>query len=176
MSYSSITPRTVAALPAGDAEFDSASYARRIIRETKIVALATTDSVSGFPYLTMVYAACNRKGQIVFLTSLSAPHSRNMQQDARVSVMCQVDESEERWARKKGPFIPSRLTLSGNACITDRTEDKEDFLRVHKKLTIAVKNGGFAIWKLDPLGIDMMAGPRLASELSIEDLKADEVI
>ena len=122
--------------------------------------------------MTMVCAACNRENQIIFLTSLSAPHSRNMQQDARVSIMFQVDESQENWAHKRRPLIPSRLTLSGNARVTDLTEDKEDFLSVHKKITIALKNIGFAIWKLDPLGVDMMAGPRLAPELSIEDLKA----
>ncbi len=171
MNYSSITPRTVPALPAGDPQFDSASYARRIIRETKIVALATTDSVSGYPYMTMVYAACNRENQIVFLSSLSASHSRNMHQDARVSVMIQVDESQESWARTRGPMILSRLTLNGNAHITDLIEDQEDFLSTHKKMTVAVKNVGFAIWKLDPLGIDMLAGARLAPELSVEDLK-----
>jgi len=172
MNYSSITPRTVPVVPAGDAEFDSASYARRIIRETKNAALATTDSVSGFPYMTVVCTAANRDGQIVFLTSLSAPHTRNMRQDSRVSIMFNVDESQEMWGRGRLPMIPARLTLSGHASITDLAEDREDFTVAHKKLTIAVKNGGFAIWKLDPLGIDMMAGARLAPELSIGDLKS----
>lgn len=174
---SSITPRMVPAMPAGDAQFDSASYARRIIKETRTAALATIDSETGFPYLTLINIASNREGKIVFLTSLVAPHSRNMRHDARVSVMFYVDESNESWARDRSPFIPdsSRLTLSGNAHVTDASEDAEDFLSAHKKLSIAVKSDGFVIWKLNPLGIDMMAGARLAPELTIEDLQMPAV-
>ncbi|WP_085786733.1 pyridoxamine 5'-phosphate oxidase family protein [Ketogulonicigenium robustum] len=167
---SSITPRIVPAAPAGDQDFDSASYLRRIVREMRVCALATTDSQTGYPYLTSVNAAANRRGQVLFLTSLVAPHSRNMRKDPRLSIMCYVDESGESWAHGR-PLTAGRVTLSGMAHVTDTPEDIEDFLSAHKKLSVAVKNGGFSIWKLSPQGVEMMGGPRLAPELRVEDLK-----
>ncbi|MEX1034793.1 MAG: pyridoxamine 5'-phosphate oxidase family protein [Sneathiella sp.] len=169
---SSITPRVVPAKPAGDETFDSAAYARRIIRDARTAALATTDSETGFPFLSSITTSTNRKGKVLFLTSLVASHSRNMRHDARVAVMFQIDESDEEWAAKR-PMFQGRLTLSGKAHVTDDATDIEDFLKAHKKLTIAVKQDGFAIWKLDPMGVDMMAGPRLAPELSIEHLSSN---
>src|SRR5262245_44820560 len=89
-----------------DKAFDARLAAKKLLREGRSGALATLLPGSGDPYCSLVNVATEIDGAPLLLLSNLAMHTKNIQTDARVSLM--LDE------RKEGdPLEGARIMLMG---------------------------------------------------------------
>src|SRR5437879_3421212 len=74
-------------------DVDSATIARKLMREARSGALATLMAASGDPYCSLVNVASEADGSPLLLISRLAVHTKNILADPRVSLM--LDERKE---------------------------------------------------------------------------------
>src|SRR3954447_25518750 len=93
-------------------DFDPKQAAKRLLQEGRSGALATLMPGSGDPYCSLVNVATAADGAPLLLISQLAIHTKNVLEDARVSLM--LDE------RKAGdPLEGARVMLMGKAAVSD---------------------------------------------------------
>lgn len=170
-SQPAITPRPHPLPPAGDPAFNSAAHARRLLRTACTAALATLDAGSRYPFASSVSLATDMSGAPLMLLSLNALHTRNILHDDRVSVMITPPADGA-----KGIRPGARPTIAGRALRDDDPAVRRRFLARHPKLTIAAQQPGFAMFRMLPEAVDLLAGERLAPELTAADLLVDPAL
>jgi hypothetical protein len=99
--------------------------ARRLVRTALKASLGTLDRNSGHPYASLVLCATEPDGATVFLISGLALHTRNLEQDARASLL--IDGT----AGLGDPLTGGRLTLTGHARRTGSATARTRFLARH---------------------------------------------
>jgi heme oxygenase (biliverdin-IX-beta and delta-forming) len=103
--------------------------ARRLIRAadraTLATALARPDEARGWPYASLVLAACRPDGSPLLLLSDLADHSKNIAADPRVSLLF------DGTAGLAEPLAGPRLTLLGRAEETHDGADRARYLARH---------------------------------------------
>jgi len=103
----------------------AADAARRLVRTALKGSLGTLDRSSGHPYASLVLFATEPDGTPIFLISRLALHTRNLEQDARASVL--IDGT----AGLGDPLTGGRLTLLGQVRRTSSATALRRFLARH---------------------------------------------
>ena len=131
--------------------------ARRLLRAQHSAALATLSSkLGGHPFVSSVDYLSNEKAQVLILISQLAEHTKNIQADARVSLLIQGSPDNVQ--------ANPRLTLTGTAepvpegeietekqCYLACFPDTEDYFQLD-----------FVLYRIQPLQLRYVGGPGVA--------------
>src|SRR5262245_49596702 len=109
--------------PPGEPE--PAVAARHILRTALKGSLATLDHQTGHPYASLVLTATEPDGSPILLISRLARHTRNLEADARASLLLDATNG------LGDPLAGGRLTLVGNARPTPDAAALARFLARH---------------------------------------------
>lgn len=138
--------------------------ARRLLRRARIGTLATVNREGGIPYASLVNAATDVEGQPIILISGLAWHTRNLEADARASLL--VAEPPPAGDALTGP----RVTVMGRFARTSEPRIRRRYLARHPAAAGYADFGDFGFWRLEPEIVHAVAGFG-----RIETLAANEV-
>jgi putative heme iron utilization protein len=150
-----------------NADFKPAVLARKLLRTCRQGALATLMPGSGDPYCSLVNIASAPDGAPVLLISKLANHTKNILNDARVSLML-----DERAAGD--PLEGARIMVAG---VAERAEGddiallKRRYLAAHPSAEMFAGFGDFGFFRIAIKGVHLVAGFG-----RIVDLKASDVM
>jgi heme iron utilization protein len=125
--------------PSGPA---AAPDARRLMRTALTGSLATLERDSGHPYASLVLVATAPDATPIFLLSRLAQHTRNLDADARASLLL-ADGGD-----RSDPLVASRLTLIGSVQRLDAEAARRRFLARHPSAAGYAGFTDFAIYAL----------------------------
>jgi putative heme iron utilization protein len=146
--------------------FDPKRAAKTLLREARSGALATLMAGTGDPYCSLVNVATTASGHPILLISQLAVHTKNIQADARVSLM--LDE------RKPGdPLEGARVMLMGTAAATGGAEARRRYLARHPDAEMYAGFKDFAFYEVTLKGAHLVAGFGRIVDLSAADLTTD---
>jgi putative heme iron utilization protein len=148
-----------------DKAFDARLAAKKLLREGRSGALATLMPGSGDPYCSLVNVATAMEGSPLLLLSDLALHTKNIQADARVSLM--LDE------RKEGdPLEGARIMLMGTCAKSDPSVAGA-YLRRHPEAKMFANFGDFAFYRMEIGRAHLVAGFGRIVDVNAKDLLAD---
>lgn len=129
-----------------------ARHARCYLRARPHGVLSTLSRrIAGYPYGSVVPFVLDHEAHPIILVSQLAEHTRNLEADARTSLVVR-DEGDEVQAG-------ARLTLIGNAARIDcDPELRARFLRYQPKAKQLLGLGDFSYWRISPLTLRVIAG------------------
>ena len=137
-------------------EIDPAALCREIIRKADRATLATT-AVRGkagangpWPYASQVLTTCDDQGNPLLLISDLADHTRNIRNDARVSLLYSGPAVDE-------PLGP-RVTLQGEAGQLDKGPLLEIYLQRHPSAKLYAGFADFHLFGVRPVRAHLVAG------------------
>jgi heme iron utilization protein len=149
--------------------FDAGKLARSLLRRSRQGALATLTPGSGDPYCSLVNLASHPDGSPILLISSLALHTRNLLDDARLSLM--LDERAEG-----GPLEGSRIMLAGRA-ERARGDDaailRRRYARAHPSSEVFVDFKDFSFFRIRPTGAHLVAGFGRIVDLKPEQFLTD---
>ncbi len=129
---------------AAPAPYDALAEAKRLLRTVRAGALATLSS-DGSPFASLVNVATTADGSPILLMSRLAAHTRQLERDARLSLLL-ADSGEG------DPLAYPRLTLTGAAVRADatdfRTPLRARFLARHPKSALYADFADFSFWRV----------------------------
>jgi putative heme iron utilization protein len=144
-------------------DFDPKSAAKKLLREGRSGALATLMPGSGDPYCSLVNIATAADGSPLLLISRLAIHTKNVLNDARVSLM--VDER-----RDGDPLQGARIMLMGTAAATDDQDIRRRYLDRQPEAEMYASFADFAFYKVALKGAHLVAGFGRIVDLKPEDV------
>ena len=148
-----------------DKAFDARMVAKKLLREGRSGALATLMPSAGDPYCSLVNVATAIDGAPLLLLSNLALHTKNIQTDARVSLM--LDE------RKEGdPLEGARIMLMGT-CAKTEPSVAGAYLRRHPEAEMFANFGDFAFYRMEIRRAHLVAGFGRIVDVNAKDLLAD---
>jgi hypothetical protein len=147
-----------------DDETSTAEMARGLIRRSKVAGLATLAREGGAPYASLVLIAVDHDASPILLLSMLAEHTRNLEREARVSLL--FDGTGGLESRLTG----ARLTLQGRAVATSEPRHRERFLRRHPDAEGYADFGDFDFYRIQATRAHLVAGFG-----RIEWIEADEI-
>jgi heme oxygenase (biliverdin-IX-beta and delta-forming) len=148
-----------------DKAFDARLAAKKLLREGRSGALATLIPGNGDPYCSLVNVATAIDGAPLLLLSSLALHTKNIQADARVSLM--LDE------RKEGdPLEGARIMLMGTCAKSDPSVAGA-YLRRHPEAELFANFGDFAFYRMEIGRAHLVAGFGRIVDINAKDLLAD---
>ena len=148
-----------------DKAFDARLAAKKLLREGRSGALATLMPGAGDPYCSLVNVATAIDGAPLLLLSNLALHTKNIQTDARVSLM--LDE------RKEGdPLEGARIMLMGT-CAKSEPSVAGAYLRRHPEAEMFANFGDFAFYRMEIGRAHLVAGFGRIVDVNAKDLLAD---
>jgi putative heme iron utilization protein len=119
-----------------------AAAARRLLRTALKGSLATLDRDTGHPYASLVLLATEPDGAPIFLISRLALHTRNLEVDARASLL--VDGT----GALADPLTGDRLTVTGEARPAGGSTALRRFLARHPQAAGYAQFADFAVYRL----------------------------
>ena len=126
------------------ASYDPLAEAKRLLRTARAGALATLTS-NGGPFASLVNVATTPDGSPILLMSRLAAHTRQLEHDARLSLL--LAEGGEG-----DPLAHPRLTLTGCAERADaadfRAALRTRFLARHPKSSLYADFADFSFWRV----------------------------
>lgn len=122
---------------------EPARAARQLVRTALKGSLGTLDCSSGHPYASLVLTATEPDGTPIFLISRLALHTRNLEQDARASLL--IDGT----AGLGDPMTGGRLTLMGHARPTKNATALPRFLARHPSAQAYAAFPDFAVFAFE---------------------------
>jgi putative heme iron utilization protein len=130
----------------------NARHARRYLRARQHGVLSTLSRrFAGYPYGSAVPFVLDHEAQPVILVSRLAEHTRNLEADARTSLVVRDDGDDVQ--------AGARLTLLGNAARIDCDPPlRERFLRYHPQARQLLGLGDFSYWRITPMTLRFIAG------------------
>lgn len=135
-----------------------ARLARSLIRRAPTAALATAlperDGPGGppWPFASLVLSAADHDGTpLLFLSSL-AEHSRNISVDDRISLLFDGTGGLE------DPLTGARLTLLGQARISEEIRHRKRFLARHPSAEAYAEFTDFSVYSIEPTRAHLVAG------------------
>lgn len=161
-------PSDTAAKPA----YVPVAAARQLMRTARSATLATLDSATGHPFASLVTVATDPAGRPILLLSKLALHTRNLLQDARVSLL--IDDRSA--SLNDDALAGRRLSLSGCIAPMPRAADAEfrrRFLARHPEAEGYAGFTDFDLYVLDPEIGHLVAGFGRINALSGYDLLLD---
>ncbi len=147
-------------------DFDPKAASKKLMREARSGALATLMAGSGDPYCSLVNVASAVDGAPLLLISRLAVHTKNILDDARVSLM--LDE------RKPGdPLQDARVMLMGEAVKTGSADARRRYLAYQPEAEMFAGFGDFAFYEIKLKGAHLVAGFGRIVDLKPADLLTD---
>jgi len=138
--------------PMSDDIAQMAGEARSLWRGQPTAALATAGGPDGWPYASLVLAACDQDGAPLLLLSGLAEHTRNLRRDPRVSLLFDGTIGlEER-------LTGARVSLLGRIAVTTEPRHRARFLNRHPSAAAYADFGDFAFYRVEPLRAHLVAG------------------
>jgi putative heme iron utilization protein len=130
----------------------NAQHARCYLRARHHGVLSTLSRcVAGYPYGSVVPFVLDHEAQPIILVSRLAEHTRNLEADARTSLVVRDDGDEVQ--------AGARLTLLGNAVRVDCDPAlRARFLRYQPQAQQLLGLGDFSYWRITPLTLRFIAG------------------
>ena len=151
------------------ADFNPSRLARSLLRRSRQGALATLMASSGDPYCSLVNVASYPDGSPILLISRLALHTRNILDDARVSLML-----DERAAGD--PLEGARIMLAGRAEQAGADDEpvlRRRYLAAHPSAEAFVEFKDFAFFRIRPLWAHLVAGFGRIVDLKPEQFLTD---
>ena len=134
-----------------DPHFDPARAARTLLREARSAALATLRPPAGDPYCSLVNLATAADGSPLLLLSRLAVHTRNLDADARASLM--IEE------RKPGdPLQGARISIAGKLTVSGEAEERRRYLDRQPEAEMFAGFADFAVYRMQVAGVHLVAG------------------
>jgi putative heme iron utilization protein len=131
---------------------DPARASRRLVRTALKGALATLDRETGHPYASLILLATEPAGAPVFLISRLALHTRNLEQDARASIL--IDGTDGLG----DPLTGGRLTVTGVARPSTSAGALRRFLARHPSAEGYARFADFSVYELAIAGGHYIGG------------------
>ncbi|WP_321343280.1 DUF2470 domain-containing protein [Breoghania sp.] len=132
-------------------DFAPQATARKILRSSATGALATLSADDGTPFASLVTVATDFAGCPILLLSDLALHTRNLQADARVSLLL-----EER--NPADPMQGARLSVNGTIAVTHEPGCRRRFLARHPDASGYADFPDFSFYRLMPENAHLVAG------------------
>ena len=127
--------------------------ARALVRQCDRAMLSTAQADDGgWPYGSLVMTACDYEGRPIMLLSDLAEHSKNLKQDARVSLLFDATDGLE------DPLAGARVTVMGRAVLTKTLTNKERYLARHPASAAYVDFADFKFYSLEVTRVHQVAG------------------
>ncbi|HUW49519.1 MAG TPA: pyridoxamine 5'-phosphate oxidase family protein [Sulfuricella sp.] len=137
--------------------------ARKLLRAEHAGFLSTlSEKLGGHPFGTMVSCLTDQEARPIFLISQLAEHTRNIRQDARVSLLVHEQSNDVQ--------AGERLTIVGQAVRMETTEAlKTRYLRYFPgaEQYLALD---FSFYRLEPTTLRYIGGPGIARWISPGDM------
>ena len=146
---------------------DHRAEARSLLALTRgsLGSLTERDGVA-YPFVSLVLPAQSRDGEIILLLSDLSDHAKNLQLDARASLL--MDGTLEL----KEPLTGPRLTLLGDVRVSpDQSGDKVLYLKAHPEAELYAGFGDFRFYRFRILEGLFVAGFGRIFRLKPEELK-----
>jgi heme iron utilization protein len=119
-----------------------------------------------YPFVSLVLPAQAKDGELILLLSDLSDHARNLQRDARASLL--LDGTLEL----KEPLTGPRLTLIGEVQVSpDQQGDKARYLEVHPEAELYAGFGDFRFYRFRILEGLFVAGFGRIFRLKPEELR-----
>ncbi|MBV8924142.1 MAG: DUF2470 domain-containing protein [Bradyrhizobium sp.] len=135
-------------------DFNPSRLAKSLLRRSRQGALATLMAGTGDPYCSLVNVASAPDGSPILLISRLAVHTKNLQADARASLML-----DERAAGD--PLEGARIMMAGRAVEADGSERgvlRRRYLSAHPAAEAFVDFKDFSFFRIHPSGAHLVAG------------------
>lgn len=147
-------------------DFDPARATRRLMRESRVGALATLSPGSSAPYCSLVNVASAADGAPLLLISKLAIHTQNLAADPRASLM--LDE------RKEGdPLQGARVSLNGKLQVTQNENDRRRYLERQPDSKMFADFPDFSFFRLEIENAHLVAGFGRIVDLKPADILTD---
>ncbi len=130
-----------------------AEKARRLLRRCRFGALATlSQRIAGHPFASIAPYVPDHEGHPVILISALAEHTKNLQEDARVSLLVHAEAEDVLSA--------ARVTCVGRGQRLEEPfpELKERYLRYIPQAAPLLGFGDFAFYRIEPLALHWIGG------------------
>lgn len=142
---------------------------RALIRRARCGALATALAADeGWPYVSLVTLACDTDLSPILLLSNLSDHTRNLQADARASLML------EEASRLANPQTGARVTLVGRVVADAEPRLRRRFLARHPGAALYADFADFHVFRLAIERVHSIGGFGRAEWLPGEDLLQSE--
>lgn len=125
--------------------------ARRLVRRFRDGVLATQSlKFPGYPYVSALPFCTDQRGRIVVLISHLAEHTRNAEQDRRVSFLVSPD----------GPELQEqpRVSQMGDIAASEDAAAASRYLRFFPEASQYLQIGGFRYFRIEPVSLRYIAG------------------
>jgi putative heme iron utilization protein len=152
--------------PSSTTDFDAVGTAKHLLRTVRAGALATLDAGSGFPFASLVTVATDLDGAPLLLMSRLAAHTRNLDTDARASILLAQ-------GGKGDPLAHPRLTVIGRIGRSEEPRVRARFLARHPKAKLYADFADFSFWRMDIDGGHLNGGFARARELPADELRTE---
>ena len=120
-----------------------AAGARALVRQCDRAMLSTAQvDDGGWPYGSLVMTACDYEGRPIMLLSDLAEHSKNLKQDARISLLFDATDGLE------DPLAGARVTVMGRAVLTKTLTDRARYLARHPASAVYADFADFKFYSL----------------------------
>jgi putative heme iron utilization protein len=116
--------------------------ARKLVRACQSGSLATTDREDGSPYVSLCAYASDFAGNLIFLLSDLADHTKNIAKESRVSFLC------EQASHLSNPQAGPRVTLVGKVDKMDAEDASSIFTQIHPSAKMYAGFGDFNFYRL----------------------------
>ena len=144
-------------------EVDPIREAKTLLREARIGALATLDA-SGAPLTTLVSTASDCDGAPLLLLSSLSQHSRNLDGDARASLLLTSP------AMRGDPLNQPRLSVNGRVRVLDSERSRARYIAAKPKAKLYAGFADFALRRLEVETVHFNGGFGRAGAMSAADL------
>jgi putative heme iron utilization protein len=146
-------------------EHPPAVQARRLLRAARGATLAT--ATAGQPFASLVTPACDIDLSVLILISTLSDHTRHLQSEPRCALMVAAAPTSAN------PQTAPRVTITGLAAPEPDPEMKKRWLRIHPYAAFYADFGDFSLWRIRPMGAQLVGGFARAARIKQADLLPD---
>lgn len=150
-----------------DSPFSPARTAKQVLRLAATGSLASLDAGGG-PFASLVTVATTPAGEPILLLSTLAAHTRNIDRDARASLLLVAPGGETG-----DPLAGARLTISGTIGPDADPEIRRRFLARHDEAALYADFDDFSFYRLAVGTAHLVAGFGRIVDLAAADLLTD---
>lgn len=143
---------------------NAALAAKRLIRLALKAALATFHEGTGYPYASLITVACEPCGAPLLLISKLAQHTKNLQADARASILFDGTDG------LGDPLQGGRVSVSGRVAPTEDPAARARFLARHPEAEGYADFADFAFYRMEVEGAHYIGGFGKIHDLGAADL------
>lgn len=144
---------------------DAVWASRRLIRAARAASLGTSDR--GQPFVSLVTPAPAPDLSLLLLLSDLSPHTRHLKAEPRCAVLITGDAPEPN------PQTMPRVTLTGQASLTDDAALKQRYLALHPYARLYADFGDFHLWRIVITDASYVGGFAQAARLKAAEITPD---